>query len=401
MAEAFIYDTLRTPRGKGKVSGALYEVRPVDLISQCLQAMRDRNTLETTEVDDLLLGCVTPIGGQGYNIAKAGLLYAGWADTVPGIQLNRYCSSGLEAVNFAAVQIRADWRQLLVAGGVESMSRIPIGSDGGALLNDPDVINRTGSIPQGIAADLIASLNGFSREDLDTVAFQSNKRATNAWESNYFEQSVIPVYDRNGIKILDRDEHFRPNTSMESLGALSPVFKETGAMGFDEMALSKYPELEQIHHLHTAGNSSGIVDGSALVLLGNEAVGKRLKLKPRARIVSAATISSEPTLMLGGPVPAALKALKIAGLQKSDIDLWEVNEAFAAIPLQFQKALDLDPEVVNVNGGAIAMGHPLGATGAILLGILLDELERRKMKRGLVCLCAGSGIGIATIIERI
>ncbi|MBR9922136.1 MAG: acetyl-CoA C-acetyltransferase [Bacteroidetes bacterium] len=400
MAEAYIYDALRTPRGKGKSSGALYEVRPVDLLAQSLDALRIRNNLDTPEVDDLLLGCVTPIKGQGYNVAKAALLYAAWADSVPGMQINRYCASGLEAVNLAAMQIRADWGQLLVAGGLESMSRIPMGMDGGSLLFDPDVINRTGSIPQGIAADLIASLEGFDREMLDEVAFRSHQRAAIAWQKGYFKQSVVPVYDQNGILILDKDEHIRPDIDLESLSKLPAVFKKPGELGYDDLALSKYPELEYVRHDHTAGNSSGIVDGAGLILIGNEAAGKKNKLKPRARIVAAVTLSTEPTLMLGGPVPAAQKALKQAGLKKEDIDLWEVNEAFASIPLQFQKALDLDPEVVNVNGGAIAMGHPLGATGAMLLGTLLDELERRKKKRGLVCLCAGSGIGIATIIER-
>jgi acetyl-CoA C-acetyltransferase len=401
MQEAFIYDAIRSPRGKGRHGGALYEVRPVDLLAQMLQGLQSRNQLDTNQVDDSLIGCVTPIGGQGYNIAKAALLYAGWSEAVPGMQLNRYCASGLEGVNFSAARIRAGWGDLFVAGGVESMSRIPMGSDGGALLFDPDVINRTGSIPQGVAADLIASLHNFSREDLDTLALASQQRAATAWKNGYFSGSIIPVRDQNGLSILAEDEAIRAGTTLEKLLGLPAAFADQRFAGFDQIALNKYPRLEQIQHLHTAGNSSGIVDGAALVLLGNRQAGKDHDLQARAKIRAAVTISTDPTLMLGAPVPAAEKALEMAGMESADIDLWEVNEAFAAVALHFQRTMNLDPDIVNVNGGAIAMGHPLGATGAILLGTLLDELERRDLQTGLVTLCAGSGIGIATIIERV
>ena len=401
MRDAIIYDGIRSPRGRGRKGGALYEVRPVELLAQLLKALATRNELETARIDDVLIGCVTPVGGQGYNIAKAALLYADWSETVPGMQLNRYCASGLESVSLSAARIRAGWGELFVAGGVESMSRIPMGSDGGALLFDPDVINRTGSIPQGVAADLIASLHGIEREKLDALALESHVRADHARSHQYFSRSIIPVRDSNGLIILEGDETIRPNANPEQLAALKPAFSRVGKEGFDAIALHKYPQLESITHLHTAGNSSGIVDGASLVLLGSEEAGSRQGLKARARIRSTITISTDPTLMLEGPVPAAKQALTLAGMEKEDIDLWEVNEAFAVVPIRFQEALDLDPSTINVNGGAIAMGHPLGATGNMLLGTLLDELERRDLQNGLVSLCAGSGIGIAMIIERI
>ena len=400
MPEAYIFDAVRTPRGKGKPGGSLYEVKPVNLMGACLEAIRTRNQLDTSQVDDFFAGCVTPVDDQGYNIAKAALLYAGWPDEVPGVQLNRYCSSGLEAVNMAAMKIMAGWGDLIVAGGIESMSRIPMGSDGGALLFDPDVINKVGHISQGISADLIATLEGFTREMVDEYALRSQQRAARAWENGWFSPSIVPIYDRNGLLILDRDEHLRPGTSFESLTALPPAFASSGRSGFDQMAIHKYPSVEKIHHVHTAGNSSGIVDGAALVLVGSKEKGHSLGLKPRAKIVSSATVSVEPTIMLTGPALASRKALDRAGMKKEDIDLWEMNEAFSSPVLKFMKDLELDPEVVNVNGGAIAMGHPLGATGAMLLGTLLDELERRDLGTGMVTLCVGGGMGVTTIIKR-
>lgn len=401
MNEAFIFDTLRTPRGKGKPGGALYEVKPIELLSSALTALRQRNQLDTAKVDDLLIGCVTPIGDQGADIAKAALLYTGWDNRVAGLQLNRFCASGLEAVNLATVKIRSGWEHLIVAGGVESMSRIPMGSDGGALLFDPEVSSKVGYVPQGVSADLIATIGKFNREMLDNYALRSQKLATNAWANNYFERSIIPIYDKNGLLVLDKDECFRPETDMEKLTALNPAFDKLGQGGFDAMALKKYPFVERIHHDHTAGNSSCIVDGAALVLIGDQQTGKDLGLKPRAKIISAAVIGSEPTIMLTGITPASKKALKQIGMEAKDIDLWEVNEAFAAVVLRAQRELNIDEDKLNVNGGAIAMGHPLGATGAMLLGTLLDELERRDLSTGLVTMCVGGGMGIATIIERV
>ncbi len=379
----------------------MHEVKPIDLLGTCLRGIQERNQLDTAEVEDVIMGCVTPIDEQGYNIAKSAALYSGWADSVAGMQLNRYCASGLEAVNLAAMQIGAGWGRLLVAGGVESMSRVPMGSDGGAMLFDPEVLTRVGHIPQGVAADLIATIEGFTREQLDTVALASQQRAAAAWEKGYFAPSVLPIKDRNGLTILDKDEHIRPESTLETLGNLPPAFERIGHQGFDDMAIQKYPFVEKIHHLHTAGNSSGIVDGAAAVLVGSAESGKSLGLKPRAKILAAATVSVEPVIMLTGPAPAARKALKMAGLNVSDIDLWEMNEAFASPLLKFQKDLDLPADILNVNGGAIAMGHPLGATGAMLLGTLLDELERRDLTTGLVAMCVGGGMGIATIIERV
>jgi acetyl-CoA C-acetyltransferase len=401
MKDAFIFDAIRTPRGRGKTTGALYEVKPVGLLSITLKALSARLALDTTAVDDILIGCVTPIDDQGYNIAKAALLYAGWPDKVSGMQINRYCASGLEAVNLAAMKIRSGWEEMVVAGGVESMSRVPIGSDGGALLYDPELISKTDFIPQGISADLIATIAGFDRESLDRYALRSQQLARQARENGYFKQAMIPIHDQNGLCILAEDEHPRPETSMEVLSQLPPAFARLGAMGFDTMALHKYPEVEQIRHVHTAGNSSGIVDGAALVLLGSKEKGDALGLTPRARIRSVANVGVDPTIMLTGPGPAAQKALKTAGMKKSDIDLWECNEAFASVVLKFQQDLDLEEDRLNVNGGAIAFGHPLGATGAMLLGTLLDELERRDLQTGLVTLCVGGGMGVATVIERV
>lgn len=401
MSEAYIFDALRTPRGRGKTSGALYEVKPIDLLGTTLTALQERNQINTQEVDDVLIGCVTPIDDQGYNIAKAGLLHARWAESVGGMQLNRYCASGLEAVNLAATKVRSGWESLIVAGGIESMSRVPIGSDGGALLYDPELINGVNFVPQGIAADLIATIEGFSREALDEYALLSHQRAAQAWKEGYFNRAIIPIYDRNGLTLLKEDEHIRENTHLEALAQLPPSFAKIGEHGFDALAKQAFPMVSQLRHIHTAGNSCGIVDGAALVLVGSEKKGQDLALKPRARILAAANVSVNPTLMLTGAAPASEKALRLAGMKKADIDLWECNEAFAAVILKYQKDMDIDPAQLNVNGGAIAMGHPLGATGAMLLGTLLDELERRDLQTGLVSLCVGGGMGIATIIERV
>ncbi|MBX2875038.1 MAG: acetyl-CoA C-acetyltransferase [Saprospiraceae bacterium] len=401
MSEAYIFDALRTPRGKGKTSGALYEVKPIDLLATSLTALKERNQIPTQEVDDVLIGCVTPIDDQGYNIAKAGLLHARWAESVGGIQINRYCASGLEAVNLAASKVRSGWESLIVAGGIESMSRVPIGSDGGALMYDPELINGVKFVPQGIAADLIATIEGFDRETLDEYALSSHQRAANAWDAGYFQGAIIPIFDRNGLPLLKEDEHIRRDTNLDSLAQLSPSFSEMGEYGFDALAKQAFPKVSQVRHVHTAGNSCGIVDGAALLLVGNQQKAQELDLKARARIVAAANISVNPTIMLTGAAPASEKALRLAGMKKSDIDLWECNEAFASVVLKYQRDLGIDPEKLNVNGGAIAMGHPLGATGAMLLGTLLDELERRDLQTGLVSLCVGGGMGVATIIERV
>lgn len=401
MPEAFIYDALRTPRGKGSSRGALYEVKPVELLSATLQALQSRHPVDPAQLDDAIIGCVTPIDDQGYNIAQAALLHNGWDTSGGSLQVNRYCASGLEAVNLAAMKIRSGWGNLLLAGGVESMSRIPMGTDGGALLFDPEVMAGAHYLPQGVAADLIATLEGFSREMLDAYAYQSQQRARHAVEAGYFSKSLVPIYDRNGLLILDRDEAVRPEVTMEKLSQLKPAFEHLGRMGFDDMALERYPVLESVRHSHTAGNSSGIVDGAALVLVGSEAAGKEAQLTARAKIRAAATVSVDPTLMLTGPAPAAEKALQLAGMTVKDIDLWECNEAFASVVLKFQRELKIPDGKLNVNGGAIAMGHPLGATGAMLLGALLDELERQDKQTGCVTLCAGGGMGIATIIERV
>ncbi len=399
--DAYIFDAIRTPRGKGKANGLLNEVKPIELVTTLLKALQQRNHLDTSQVDDVVLGCVTPIGDQGGNIARAAVLYADWDTDVTGMQLNRFCSSGLEAVNIAAMKIRSGWENLVVAGGVESLSRVLMGSDGGALAYDPKVSGKVKFVPQGIGADLIATIESFSRQDVDSLALRSQQKAAFARENGYFK-SIIPIKDQNGLGILAQDEFIRPETTLEGLAALKPAFAQIGALGFDDMALQKYIEVESIEHVHTAGNSSGIVDGAALVLVGSREKGMELGLKPRARVVSAALVGSEPTIMLTGPGPATRKALKMAGMEIADIDLFEVNEAFAAVVLRFMRDVGLDSmEKINVNGGAIALGHPLGATGAILLGTALDELERRDKQTALITLCIGGGMGIATIIERV
>ncbi|NHC21827.1 acetyl-CoA C-acetyltransferase [Nocardioides sp. IC4_145] len=401
MAEAFVYDHIRTPRGKGKAAGSLHEVKPVDLVVGLLDEIKSRNPgLDPERVDDVVLGVVSPIGDQGGDIAKTAALAAGYPDTVAGVQLNRFCASGLEAVNQAASRVRGGFEDLILAGGVESMSRVPMGSDGGAWASDPATALRTGFVPQGIGADLIATIEGFSREDVDAYAAQSNHRAAKAWANDYFADAVIPVRDINGLTVLDRDELIRPDTSVESLSGLKPSFAQIGAdAGFDDVALEKYHWVEKIDHVHHAGNSSGIVDGAAIMAIGSEEVGTQLGLTPRARILATAVSGADPTIMLTGPAPAARKALAKAGLEVGDIDLFEINEAFAAVAMRFMRDMGITDEITNVNGGAIAMGHPLGATGAMILGTLVDELKRRDLRRGLATLCVGGGMGIATIVE--
>jgi acetyl-CoA C-acetyltransferase len=399
--EAYIFDAVRTPRGRGKKTGALHEVKPIDLIATVLDALRKRNGLDTSKIDDVILGCVSPIGEQGGNIAKAAALYLDWDEQVPGLQINRLCASALEAINLGATKIRSGWEHLIVAGGVESMSRVPMGSDGGALLFDPAVNAKVGYIPQGVSADLIATMEGYSREELDAFALQSIQRATNALQSGYFDNSIVPVYDMNGLEILMSEEFLRQDSTLEKLSALNPSFAYYGSLGFDDVALIKYPYYDSVKHLHTAGNSSGIADGAAAVLLGNQTVADELGLTPRAKIRAAAVSSGEPTVMLLGSIPATEKALKIAGLTADDIELWEVNEAFAAPVLKFKNHFNISDEKMNVNGGVIALGHPLGATGAILIGTLLDELERQDKSIGMVTMCMADGMGVATIIERI
>ena len=399
--EAYIFDAIRTPRGKGKATGALHEVKPVTLLSNLLNTLQERNGFDTAAVDDIVMGCVTAVGDQGADIAKTAALAAGWDEDVAGVVLNRFCASGLEAVNTAAMKVRSGWENLVVAGGVESMSRIPMGSDGGAWAMDPETNFDTGFMPQGIGADLIATLGGYSREDVDTFAAESHKKAAAAWERGSFAKSVVPVVDRNGITILDHDELIRPDSSTETLGALKASFQMMGEMGFDGVARERYPQVEQINHIHSPGNSSGIVDGAAAVLIGSKAAGEQFGMKPRARVVATAVVGTDPTIMLTGPAPSARKALKVAGLSVEDIDLYEVNEAFASVVMRFIDEMGVDPSKVNVNGGSIAMGHPLGATGAMILGTLLDELEARDLKTGLATLCVGGGMGIATIIERV
>ncbi len=399
--EAYIFDAVRTPRGRGKKDGSLHSVKPISLLTTVLRALQERNQLDTAQVDDIVMGCVTAVGDQGADIAKTAALAAEWDEKVAGVTLNRFCASGLEAVNLAAMKVRSGWEDMVVAGGVEAMSRVPMGSDGGAWATDPETNLHTGFMPQGIGADLIATLEGFSREDVDGFAVKSQQKAAKAWDKGYFAKSIVPVTDQNGVVILDRDEHVRGNTTVESLAGLKPSFQMMGEMGFDGVAREKYHYVEKINHVHHAGNSSGIVDGATAVLIGSEAKGKELGLKPRARIVATAVTSTDPTIMLTGPAPAARKALEKAGMTVGQIDLFEVNEAFASVVMRFQKELSVPDEKVNVNGGAIAMGHPLGATGAIILGTLLDELERRELRYGLATLCVGGGMGIATIIERV
>jgi acetyl-CoA C-acetyltransferase len=400
--DAFIYDAIRTPRGRGKSSGSLHEVKPVALVAGLLQELARRNNLKDTSlVDDVVLGCVTAVGDQGADIAKVASLAAGWDEDVAGVTLNRFCASGAEAVNMAAMKVRSGWEQLVVGGGVESMSRVPMGSDGGAMGMDPETAMKSGFMPQGIGADLIATLDGFTREQVDTYAAGSHRKAAAAWARGAFAKSVIPVKDRNGITILDRDETIRPDSTPESLAKLPSSFQFMGDLGFDGVPRNKYPQVERISHIHTAGNSSGIVDGAALVLIGSESAGKQLGLKPRARVIGTAVVGTDPTIMLVGPAPATRKALKVAGLGFDDIDLFEVNEAFASVVMHFQKDTGVPWEKINVNGGAIAMGHPLGATGAMLIGAVLDELEARGGRYGVVTACVGGGMGIATVIERL
>jgi acetyl-CoA C-acetyltransferase len=402
MTDAFIYDHVRSPRGRGRQGGSLNPITPINLMTQVLRALRDRSQLDTSILDDVILGCVTPVGEQGANIARAAAINADYAETVPGKQINRFCASGLEAVNSAASQIMSGQSDAAVGGGIECMSRVPMGSDGGAMAIDPQTAYHTHFIPQGISADLIATLHGYSRDDVDAYSVASQQRAAEAWRNGRFNGSVAPIRDHVGNVVLDHDETVRADASMESLAALNPAFAKIGAeAGFDEVALLRYPEVEAINHVHTAGNSSGIVDGAAAVLLGSAEAGRRMGLKPRARIRSFASIGTEPTIMLTGPAPASEKALQRAGMQPADIDLWELNEAFASVVLLYMDLLNLPHERINVNGGAIAMGHPLGATGAIVLGTLLDELERRDLSTGLVTLCIGGGMGTATIIERV
>jgi len=400
--EAFIYEAIRTPRGKGR-NGALTEVKPISLVTGLIDEMRTRHpNIDENMISDVVLGCVSPVGDQGADIARTAVIAAGMPDTVGGVQLNRFCASGLEAVNTAAQKVRSGWDDLVYAGGVESMSRVPMGSDGGAMFSDPATVYDAYIVPQGIGADLIATMEGFSRDDVDAYALRSQENAAAAWSGGYFAKSVVPVRDQNGLIILDHDEHMRPETTKEGLGKLKPAFEAMAAMaGFDDVALQKYHWVEKINHVHTGGNSSGIVDGAALVLIGNEKAGKANGLTPRARVVATATSGADPTIMLVGPTPATLKVLDRAGLTVDDIDLFELNEAFASVVLKFQKDLNIPDEKLNVNGGAIAMGHPLGATGAMITGTMVDELERRGAKRALITLCIGGGMGVATIIERV
>lgn len=401
MSEAYIFDAIRTPRGKGKKDGSLHEVKPITLLTTLMHALEQRNHLDTSKVEDVVLGCVTPIADQGGDIAKTAAIAAGWSDNVSGVQINRFCASGLEAVNLAAMKVRSGWEDLVVAGGVESMSRIAMGSDGGPWALDPETNLKAGFVPQGVGADLIATLDGYTRGDVDEFAAGSQAKAAQAQKEGRFDKSIVPVKDAAGVTILEKDEFIREGTTAESLQRLSPSFEMMGNMGFDAVALQKYPEAQKVNHVHHAGNSSGIVDGAALVLIGSSRAAQEYNLKPRAKIVATALVGTDPTIMLTGPAPAARKALEKAGLTIDDIDLFEVNEAFAAVVMRFINELNVPAEKVNVNGGAIAMGHPLGATGAMILGTLLDELERQDKKRGLATLCVGGGMGIATIIERV
>ncbi|MDD9910094.1 MAG: acetyl-CoA C-acetyltransferase [Ahrensia sp.] len=402
MAEAFIYDHVRTPRGRGKKDGSLHEVPTNHLAAGILESLRDRNELDTSQVDDVVFGCVDPVKEAGGDITRTAVLQAGYDESVPGMQLNRYCASGLDAVNVAASKILAGSDDITIGGGVESMSRVGIGAAGNAWPMDPSIAVPSYFVPQGISADLIASKHGFSRDDVDAYAVESQKRAANAWEKGYFKNSIAPVKDMNGLTLLDHDEHMRPETDMQSLGALNASFAMMGEMGgFDAVAVQRYPELEDIDHVHHAGNSSGIVDGAAAVLLGSEEGGKKMGLKPRAKIRAFTSIGSEPAIMLTGPVDVTNKLLKQANMKIEDIDLFELNEAFASVVLRYMQAFDIPHDRINVNGGAIAMGHPLGATGAMIFGTVLDELERRDLNTALVTLCIGAGMGTATIIERV
>ncbi len=403
MTEAYIYDAVRSPRGKGRSDGALHEITPLDLAAQVLASVRERNGLAPDAVEDIAFGCVSPVGEQGAVITRTAALQAGYAHTTSGIQVNRFCGSGLEASNIASAKVMSGECDLTIGGGVESMSRVPMGSDGGAWPVDPRSAIANYFIPQGISADLIATIYGYSRDDVDAYSVESQKRAAKAWSEKRFAKSILPIKDVIGEVLLDHDELMRPETDMQSLGALSPAFQMMGTMmpGFDDIAIMRYPEVEKINHVHHAGNSSGIVDGAAAVLIGNKEAGEKLGLKPRARIVSMASVGSEPSIMLTGPEFAAQKALSRAGMLKGDIDVWELNEAFAAVVLRFMEAMNIDHGDINVNGGAIAMGHPLGATGAMILGTVVDELERSNKSTALITLCIGAGMGTATIIERV
>jgi len=401
MAEAYIYDAVRTPRGKGKKDGSLHEITALSLATQVLEALRDRNELDTSKVDDVILGCVSPVGEQGADIARTAVLTAGWAETTSGVQVNRFCASGLEAVNMAAAKVKSGEADFAVGGGIEAMSRVPMGSDGGAWPVDPSSAFPTYFVPQGVSADLIASKYGFSRDDVDAYSVESHKRSARSWEEGRFRNSVIPVKNQLGLVQLDRDETIRPGTDMQTLGALKPSFAMMGEMAFDAVINQRYPEVARVNHVHTPGNSSGIVDGSAGVLIGSKEAGQGAGLKPRARILGAASIGSEPSIMLTGPEFVAKKLLAKLGMQSTDIDLYELNEAFAAVVLRFMQALDVDHDKMNVCGGAIAMGHPLGATGAMITGTVLDELERSGKSTALITLCIGGGMGVATVIERV
>lgn len=398
---AYIYDSIRTPRGKGKKDGSLYQATPIWLVRSLLKELQQRYNLDTSLVDDIVLGCVTPVGEQGSDIARIAAIDAGWDQSVAGVTLSRYCASGLESINLAAAKVMSSMEDMVVAGGVESMSRVPMGSDGGAWCMDPRVNTATSFVPQGVGADTIATLKGFSRTDVDKFAVESHRRAAYAWEQGYYDNSVVPVKDLNGLLLLDKDETIRPNTNVETLAGLTPSFIMPGKMGFDSVILDKYTTIENVNHVHHAGNSSGIVDGAAIALIGSAAAGQKAGLKPRAKVTMAAVIGSEPAIMLTGPTPACKKALAKAGMTAADIDLWEINEAFAAVPLNIANDFGLPLDIVNVNGGAIAMGHPLGATGAMLLTTVLDELTRRDLKTAMITLCVGGGMGIATIIERV
>ena len=401
MADAYIFDAVRTPRGKGKRDGALHEITALSLASQVLQGLRDRNNLDTSKVDDVILGCVSPVGEQGADIARTAVLTAGYAESTAGVQVNRFCASGLEACNMAAAKVMTGEADMAIGGGVESMSRVPMASDGGAWPTDPSSAFPSFFVPQGISADLIASLYGFSRDDVDAYAVESQKRATKAWAEGRFSRSILPVRDQMGAVILDHDEHMRPDATMQSLASLNPSFAMPGEMAFDAVIQQRYPEVERVNHVHHAGNSSGIVDGSAGVLFGTKEMGEALGLKPRARVKGMASIGSEPSIMLTGPALVTEKLLKKLGMKPSDIDLYELNEAFASVVLRMMQALDIPHDKMNVNGGSIAFGHPLGATGAMILGIALDELERSDKETALVTLCVGAGMGTATVIERI
>ena len=398
---AYIYDAIRTPRGKGKKEGSLYQATPIWLVRTLLKELQQRYDLDTSLVDDIVLGCVTPVGEQGSDIARIAAIDAGWDQRVAGVTLSRFCASGLESINLAAAKVMSGMEDMVVAGGVESMSRVPMGSDGGAWYMDPRVNEATSFVPQGVGADTIATLKGFSRTDVDEFATESHRRAAHAWEQGYYDHSVVPVKDLNGLLLLDKDETIRSNTTVETLAGLNPSFIMPGKMGFDSVILDKYTTIENVNHVHHAGNSSGIVDGAAIALIGSAAAGQKAGLKPRAKVTMAAVIGSEPAIMLTGPTPACKKALAKAGMTAADIDLWEINEAFAAVPLNTAHDFGLSLDIVNVNGGAIAMGHPLGATGAMLMTTVLDELERRDLTTAMITLCVGGGMGIATIIERV